>query len=918
MRTRRTTELLLLLAATPPVLLIFALVDAQRLKTLDVASLFVPGSLLLAFLIAHLAVRRFAPRADPGLLPVAFALSGIGLAMVTRLDPKLAASQVVWLFIGVAALVLTLIAVPSLERLARYKYTLMVAGLALLLLPAFIGREINGAKLWIRIGGLSFQPGEIAKILIVLFLAAYLAENRELLSVSTRRFLGIKLPEPRTLGPLLLMWFVSLIVLVFERDLGSSLLFFAIFLVMLYTATGRPAYVIVGLVLFGAGATGAYFAFTHVQTRVDIWLNPFADAADKGYQLVQSLFALAAGGLTGAGLGMGLPTRIPFVSTDFIFSAIGEELGLLGGAAVIICFLIFSVRGLATASRAKTDMAAFTAAGLVAAISLQAFVIVGGVTRLIPLTGVTLPFVSYGGSSLLSSFIALALLLRAGDEGTGIETEMQLTSTDLGVLGRLALGRRLTGVTVVIAGLMVALIANLTWIQVIDARTLRNHVANTRNLAAEAKSDRGAILTRDGVVLAQSDAVGNGTYKRVYPRGSFAAHTVGYFSPRYGRAGIEASENDVLAGGERTFATWGDAFDGAVGRSVPGNDVLLTIDSRVQEAAIKALDGRRGAAVVLDPRTGAVLAMAANPGYDPNDIDTAWAKLQAPNSGAPLIDRARSALYPPGSTFKIVTLTGALSSGVATPETVLPGPGSMDIGNAPVTNFEGGSYDKIDLTTATMKSVNTVFAQIAVKMGAPALVKQANQFGFDTKVPYELPAKTSLMPDPAEMTIWETAWAGVGQPVGEHDSPAGPQSTVLQMALVASGIANDGVVMAPYVVGSVRDRVGRDLAGARPKAFTTATDPATAQQVTTIMQKVVSGGSGARAQIDGVVVAGKTGTAEVGKGQPTNAWFIAFAPADNPTVAMAIMIEGGGIGGQVAAPAAKPVLQAALKAQKTK
>jgi peptidoglycan glycosyltransferase len=918
MRSRRTTELLLLLAATPPVLLIFALVDAQRIKTLDVASLFVPASLLLAFLLAHLAVRRFAPRADPGLLPVAFALSGIGLAMVTRLDAKLAASQVVWLFIGVAALVLTLIAVPSLERLSRYKYTLMVTGLVLLLLPAFIGREINGAKLWIRVGALSFQPGEIAKILIVLFLAAYLAENRELLSVSTRRVLGIKLPEPRTLGPLLLMWLVSLLVLVFERDLGSSLLFFAIFLVMLYTATGRPAYVVVGLALFGVGATAAYFAFGHVRTRVDIWLNPFADAAGKGYQLLQSLFALAAGGLTGAGLGMGLPTRIPFVSTDFIFSAIGEELGLLGGAAVIICFLIFSVRGLATASRAKTDMAAFTAVGLVAAIALQAFVIVGGVTRLIPLTGVTLPFVSYGGSSLLSSFIALALLLRAGDEGTGIETEMQLTSTDLGVLGRLALGKRLTGVTIVIAGLMVALIANLTWIQVINARSLTNNAVNTRNLAAEARSDRGAILTRDGVVLAQSEPLGNGTYKRVYPKGTFAAHTVGYFSPRYGRAGIEAAENDVLTGGRRAFATWGDAFDASVGRSVPGNDVLLTVDSAVQAAAIKALDGRKGAAVVLDPRSGAVLAMAANPSYNPNDIDATWAQLQAPGSGAPLIDRARSAIYAPGSTFKVVTLTGALASGVATPETVLPGPGSMDIGNAPVTNFEGGSYDKIDLVSATMKSVNTVFAQLAVKMGAPALVKQADQFGFDAKVPYELPAKTSLMPNPAEMTTWETAWAGVGQPVGEHDSPAGPQSTVLQMALVASGIANNGVVMAPYVVGGVRDRAGRNLVSARPKAFTTATDAATAAQVKAIMEKVVSGGSGARAQIDGVSVAGKTGTAEVGKGLPTNAWFIAFAPAENPTVAMAIMIEGGGIGGQVAAPAAKPVLQAALKAQKAK
>jgi peptidoglycan glycosyltransferase len=416
-------------------------------------------------------------------------------------------------------------------------------------------------------------------------------------------------------------------------------------------------------------------------------------------------------------------------------------------------------------------------------------------------------------------------------------------------------------------------------------------------------------------VLAQSDPVGDGTYKRVYPKGTFAAHTVGYFSPRYGRSGIEAAENDVLTGGQRTFADWGDAFDAAVGRSVPGNDVLLTIDSRVQAAADKALDDRRGAVVVLDPRSGAVLAMTANPGFDPNRIDDQWEQLQAPDSGSSLIDRARSALYAPGSTFKVVTLTGTLASGVATPETVLPGPGSMDIGNAPVTNFEGGSYDEIDVASATMKSVNTVFAQLAVNMGAPTLVKQAERFGFDAQVPYELPVKTSLMPNPAEMTTWETAWAGVGQPVGEHESPAGPQSTVLQMALVASGIANDGVVMAPHVVGSVRDRTGRSLAGTRPKPFMTATDPATAEQVTQIMQKVVTGGSGTRAQIEDVNVAGKTGTAEVGKGKPTNAWFIAFAPAENPTVAMAIMIEGGGIGGRVAAPAARPVLQAALKAQ---
>ncbi|MGE5434076.1 MAG: FtsW/RodA/SpoVE family cell cycle protein, partial [Candidatus Doudnabacteria bacterium] len=273
MFSRRTTELLLLLAATPPVLLVFALVDMQQAKAFSAESLYVPGALLVAFVVAHAAVRRFARNADPGLLPVTFVLAGVGLAVVTRLDSALAASQVVWLFASVAALVVTLIAVPSLETLSRYKYTLMVGGLVLLLLPAFIGREINGAKLWIRFGAVGFQPGEIAKVLIVLFLAAYLAENRELLSISTRRWLGMRFPEPRTLGPLLLMWVVSLLVLVFERDLGSSLLFFAIFLVMLYTATGRPAYVAVGLVLFGAGATTAYFLFSPVRTRVDIWLH---------------------------------------------------------------------------------------------------------------------------------------------------------------------------------------------------------------------------------------------------------------------------------------------------------------------------------------------------------------------------------------------------------------------------------------------------------------------------------------------------------------------------------------------------------------------------------------------------------------------------------------------------------------------
>ena len=909
MRSRRNTELLLLLAAAPAVLLIFGLVTAQATADLSWRDLLVPAGLIAAFLGAHIAVRFLAPAADPVLLPLTALLSGVGLAYVGRLNAAAGSQQVVWLLVGVAAMVGTLVAVPSLERIARYKYTVMLTGLTLLILPTLIGVEINGAKLWLRFAGMSFQPGEVAKVLIVLFLAAYLAEHREVLSVSTRKVLGVGVPALRHLGPLLFMWAVSLFVLVTQKDLGSSLLFFGIFLVMIYIATGRVSYVAVGTLLFAGGATAAYRMFSHVRLRVEIWIDPFADAADRGYQLVQSLFALAAGQVTGVGIGRGLPGRIPFVETDFIFAAIAEELGLLGGAALIIAYLLLCMRGLATAARARSDMAAFTAAGLVAALGLQTFLIIGGVTRLIPLTGITLPFVSYGGSSILANFMILGLLLRAGDAATGRGTEIVSLTSSPGVLGRVALARRLSRWATVLSVLLAALIVNLTWIQVVQARALNNHVANTRELAQEIRSPRGSIVTADSTVLAESVAEGD-IYRRRYPQGSLASHAVGYYSTTYGRAGIESSMNDALTG-QRVFRSFRDAIEAAAGLPVAGNDVWLTIDSRVQRAAEEALGERRGAIVALDPATGKVLAMASSPAYDPGTVDDAWDQLSG-GEAAPLYNRATQSLYPPGSTFKIVTLTGAIGAGVATPETVYPGPGRLEIGGAPVTNYGGGSYADVDLRSATMRSINTVFAQLAVDLGASELVAQSNRFGFGTEPPIEVPARTSLMPVPGEMTEWETAWAGVGQPVGEHESPPGPQVTALQMALVASGIANDGLVMRPHLVDRITDRAGRVITSTEPRRWSNATDPATAATVSDIMVDTVRSGTGTRAQIPGVAVAGKTGTAETGRGLDAHAWFIAFAPAEDPRIAIAVILEGAGTGGREAAPAARQVIEAAL------
>jgi len=314
--------------------------------------------------------------------------------------------------------VLTLMFVRRVRTLERYRYTCLALGVAALLLPLVpgIGREVNGARLWIQLGPLTFQPGEIAKVLLVVFFAAYLVDKRELLSAGTLRLGRLRLPDPKHLGPLLLAWGVSIIVMVLEKDLGSSLLFFTVFAAMLYMATTRAGYVVVAALMFVIGAAGAYQVFTHVQERVEIWLDPWPTAESTGYQVVQSWFAFGTGGFAGTGLGLGSPEKIPNAATDFVFSAIGEELGLLGTVGVLIGFLLFVGAGFRIAVQARRDFPKLFAAGLTTIVGVQAFIIIAGVTRVIPLTGITLPFVSYGGSSLIANFVAVALLARISDE----------------------------------------------------------------------------------------------------------------------------------------------------------------------------------------------------------------------------------------------------------------------------------------------------------------------------------------------------------------------------------------------------------------------------------------------------------------------------------------------------------------------
>ena len=417
-RRRRSTELGLGLLAVIIGVAGYLLVELSQELTIP-PDLWVLFAVVIGlFIVAHVAVRTFAPRADATLLPLVALLNGIGFVMISRLDDHLARTQAVWTGVAIAAFVATLVLVRRVRVLEQYRYTFAFLGIAFLLLPLVpgIGREVNGARLWARLGPITFQPGEIAKVLFVVFFAAYLVEKRELLSSGSRRIGRMMLPDPKHLGPLVLAWAVAILLMTGGKDLGSSLLFFALFTAMLYIATARSAYLVAALVLFVSASIVAYNMFGHVQVRVSTWINPWPTSQGKGYQLVQSLFAFGSGGFAGTGLGLGSPQKIPNAATDFVFSAIGEELGLLGTVAVVIGFMLLVGSAFRIAVQARRPFSKLFAAGLATILGVQTFVIVGGVTRVIPLTGVTLPFVSYGGSSLVANFVILALLLRISDE----------------------------------------------------------------------------------------------------------------------------------------------------------------------------------------------------------------------------------------------------------------------------------------------------------------------------------------------------------------------------------------------------------------------------------------------------------------------------------------------------------------------
>lgn len=739
-------------------------------------------------------------------------------------------------------------------------------GIVLLAVVLVIGSEAGGATSWLTLpAGISLQPSEFAKVTLIIAAAGYLAANASRLAQFSLR--GIL--------PIAVAFVVSLASVALQRDLGCALIIFVTLTVMMVNSTKNGWVYLLALAIAGTAMVAlAYLGFDHVRTRFEIWQNPLGDPYGTGYQYLTATQCLANGGVIGCGLGNGMHfNRMPVAESDYIYAVLCEELGFTGCLVVIACYagLVWeSARCASQLPRASFERNLVAAIG--ALITCEAVLIIGGVVNLIPLTGITLPLVSRGGSSLVASLTALGLMLGASASAKAAEPAQMRIIAPHFVAGATSLA-------------LAACLASTGASQLGEDWGLRLCGATMH------ENLRGSIITSDGVELARdeyltrasdNDAEGERTaddpiLKRVYPHDDLACHLIGIRS-----SGVEA-QMDLE--GESSLANL---------LAIPerGDDLKLTIDFDVQAAAEAELEGQTGAIVVIDPQTGRVIAMASAPTYDlAGDVDEASQSY---------FNRATLGHYSPGSTFKLVTLASALEHGIANASSSYEAPSSLDFEGKPVTNFREQAFGTINLAQATNYSANTVFAQVGTDLGAQALVDTAESFGFNGALSFCTGSESSTI---AGLNgSFELAWASCGEAQGEAELAASP----LQIALCMCAIANEGTIMQPYVIEARVNALGMSYERFDEHVFAEAISPQTAEAIEGILAQ-----NDAASVWCPYEIWGKTGTAEV-DGAEDNAWYVCTARHAGSTVVVACIIEQGGTGAGSALPRAARVAATAL------
>ncbi|MDA0302068.1 MAG: FtsW/RodA/SpoVE family cell cycle protein [Chloroflexi bacterium] len=876
----------MLLLVLPPVLLV-----AAPLSVILATRVVPPADLqrtlvLLAVLplLTPLLLRVLGRTWDPLLLSPVWVLCALGLVVIARVQPQLVSVQALWITLGWALFIAVAGFPPLLSWLRRFRTLWLGLAIAMVLSTLFLATDVNGSgtRIWLRVGPISIQPGEVLRIVLIGFIATYLTERGHLLTAARRHAGRFPVPPRAYWLPLLSMVGVSLLAVAAQRDFGPAILFVAGFLGMLYIATGRRDAIVAAFLGFLVLAPVAYAVSAHIHTRILAWVDPWSDPRGVGYQSLQAIGGLVFGGVAGTGPGYGFPGVIPAAHTDYPLAVIGEEWGLVGSLAVVLLYGLLVARGLTRAQFSDSRFEQLLGGGLALSIGVQIIVVSAGVLRMLPLTGVTSPFVSYGGSSMLMTWVILAVLSRTGEAPSARFTP------DAG-----AVVRRTQHVAYALLAGFVTIALGLGYWQVLRADLAADPRVGGERLNLEtARVERGRLLDRNGTVLADTVLGPTGPERR-YSSPS-AVHALGFNSPRFGAAGAEEAVADRLMG--RSDPTPAETLLDLLHEPRAGSDVRLTLDDRLQRVAAQAMGSSSGALVALDPRTGQVLALVSTPTFNPNFVEEEWNRLRT-DAGSPLLNRVTQGLYTPGSTFKTITLVAAVEAGLVKPDDPATCPPEVIIDGTRVTsqNEPPGKQTRT-VADAYAYSCNTVFAQLGVQVGAARLRATAEALGLTEAPSFTLETVAGRLSTDGGFLSSNGGLAATAYGQGQL------QISPLTLVLATAAIANGGVVPQP-----------RLLLDDQPAPWRTAMSAETARLVTEMMVRGTTDGWASTAAIPGVGVAAKTGSAEVAPDESSDALFIAFAPADAPSIAVVVVKERGGAGSTQAGPVARAVIDAWVK-----
>lgn len=801
-------------------------------------------------------------------------LLSVSFVILTRLSLSRSIRQ--FAIVAVSLIVSLLIPVISKHINLLRKLRYVFAGIGILILGVVLvsGSITNGSKLAFSIFGISFQPSEFIKMLYVLFLAGMLYRAEKFRNILISAILAA----------------IHVVILVASRDLGSALIFYIVYVAMLYIATTRKRYLFLGLAGGIVASCVSYLLFSHVQVRVSAWLNPWEDINNTGYQIAQSLFAIGTGGWFGLGIGGGMPQTIPYVEQDFIFSAICEEFGTIYGICIILLCLNLFLEITHIAHSCKDRFMKLSSYGLGITYIFQLFLTIGGNIKFIPLTGVTLPLISYGGSSVLATLIMLSLIQSFYQKHEDImddEEGEQKKSRTLQI-------NIVSGAFVCLFAAMSVYLAHYVYYDSI--KVINNSYNAKRQEVLASKTIRGDILAADGTLLATTLEEEQGE-RRYYPYGEMFAHAIGYAD--HGRMGVEQSANIYLVSSDVSLnQKLQDDLDDV---KHMGNNVYTTFDIDLQEIAYKALGIYDGAIIVTEPTTGKILALVSKPDFDPNKISENWDAIIQDEDSSILVNRVSQGLYPPGSTFKILTALEYIRENKDTYDNYsYDCKGIFSKDENTIRCYHGTKHGTVDFVTSFAKSCNSSFANIGLTLNRTDFAELLNKLYFNQKLPVDFICNQSKVNISERSSDSDMIQAVIGQGT--------TQMTPLHLAMITSMIANDGNMMLPYMIDRIETSNGTIIKQYEPESLGQLISEEEATALQNLMIAVVEEGTGTRLQGQTYKAAGKTGSAEFSQTtSDSHAWFTAFSYDTDRPIQVTVIVEGGGSGGEYAVPIARQI-----------